>query len=58
MLIDLVPHLEQLSSFYFYYRRVLDMTELDAVRFSNTLKRTIFYCPFIDNNGNRFASAK
>lgn len=26
VLIDLVPHLEQFSSFYFYYRRVLDMT--------------------------------
>lgn len=56
--IDLVPHLEQYSSFYFYYRRLLDINELDSAQFSNRLKRCLFYCPFVDNNGNRFASFK
>jgi hypothetical protein len=56
--IDLVPHLDHFSSFYFYYRRLLDITELDAVRFTNTLKRTLFYAPFIDNNANRFPSPR
>ena len=54
--IDLVPHLEQYSSFYFYYRRLLDISELDSASFSNRLSRCLCYCPFIDNNGNRFAS--
>lgn len=56
--IDLVPHLEQYSSFYFYYRRLFGINELDDAQFSNTLPRCLFYCPFVDNNGNRFASIK
>jgi hypothetical protein len=56
--IDLTPHLDQYSSFYFYYRRVLDINELDSVKFTNRIKRFVFYCPFIDNNGNRFESVR
>jgi hypothetical protein len=56
--IDFIPHLDQYSSFYFYYRRTLDISELDCVKFNNKLKRFMFYCPFIDNNGNKYENIK
>lgn len=31
---------------------MLDMNEIDSAQ-STRLKRSIFYCPFIDNNGNK-----
>ena len=52
--IDMVPHLDQFSSFYFYYKRILDISQIDSGVFTNKLKRYMFYCPFIDNNGNKF----
>lgn len=50
----MIPHLDQFSSFYFYYKRIFDINEIDSGVFTNKLMRYIFYCPFIDNNGNKF----
>lgn len=48
--IDLVPHLEVYSEFFFYYKRLLDINEVEGN--VTLLTRKLFYCPFIDNNGN------
>lgn len=52
--IDVVPHLEVFSELYFYYKRLLNINEIDSSM--SALDRKIFYIPFIDNNGNKTTS--